>query len=435
MSTAQKIYDQHPGYQAIDVEWRNGDQGYLVSHGALNLLGDWLISNSWLVIEMDGQADEVGGEAFFTPSSKYLDSYTTDQGINVFFRDTATNEIILYEFDQNLQSEVHTLQLEENMVLHTVERFEDGLATLQVFNQPFWEYPDSVILRNYGTELALLNEVIVHDPQIVPQMISYEEGFWVLTGITSIEKGASIEYLRSFLIDDQGEMTLLFEDNTFDYFWTYDQEWNGNDLWVHADDEGYWPTFNAGHHMKHYDFQTGEMTSIENFSADTSWFLTGDLHADGSFWVPGTNPAFFNFDTWGEMISFTDDGNVFDEDTWEGEYTSSTLFTAGLKGVTMTACGNMEGAGQITYPILWMDGYVGIEEKENQAFISPNPVRDVAKINSAHRIDRYTIYNAQGQLVVAGNGIEINLSGQPPGLYLVEYESEIGRGSTRLIKC
>lgn len=431
---AQISYNAHPGHQAIDIEWKSDSEGFLFCHGALNDFAAWHISNSWLIINLDQTGEEIASESFTTPSSRFFDTFYAEGTTNVLLRDTASGDLTLHQFDADLMLETFVQPLDEAMVLLASESYEGGIATIQLPNGPYWMYPDSLLLRNYGAELELTHEVVISDPDFVPQQISWVNDRWILTGITSIEQGGSIEYMRTYEVNTGGELNLLFQTNTIDSFWSFEQEVLGDDLWIHANDVGYWPSFLADHEVHHFDLATEEHTIIENFSADTAWFLPGAVHADGSYWMPGTFPAFFNFDTWGNIWQFTSSGSAVEIDSWEGDYNRSTLFKATRKGQTMSACGMIRTENGITYPAIWLDGVVSIAEKENSAFVAPNPATEFIKVVSKNRVLAHEVINMSGRLVFSGDGCEINVGRLAPGIYLIRYSSATEMGVVQFAK-
>lgn len=431
---SQIAYTDHPGYQAIDIDWKSNEEGFLFSHGALNLAGQWHVSNSWLLLTLDGSGAKTGFEDFTTSSARFFDTFYDEENINILMRDTATAEMMLHEFDFNLNHSIYTEPLVEEMVLLLSESYEGGIATLQVPNGPYWEYPDSLLLRNYGPELELQNEVVLLDPDFVPQQISFIEDRWIITGITSIEQGGPIEYLRCYEVDILGQISLLFQTNTIDYFWCFEQEVRGNDLWIHANDAGNWPSFLVDHELHHFDLSTEYHTVIDDISSDTAWFMPGAIHPDGSYWMPSTNPAFFNFDTWGEMWHITSDGFAGEADSWEGDYNRSTLFKASSKGQSMTACGMIRDDNNLTFPAIWIDGFVLIEERMKNAEIYPNPASTIIRISVPERVLSYEIMNLGGEIILSGNGQTIEIRELASGIYIARYHTPSGVGVTKFVK-
>lgn len=433
-SQGQISYGNHPGYQAIDIDWRSNDEGFIFCHGALNIVGQWHVSNSWLLITLDDEGAETDSESFITSNARFFDCFYDEEKINVLLRDTASGEMMLHEFDENLNLTTYIEPLEENMVLLTSESYEGGIATLQVPNGLYWNYPDSILLRNYGSELELQNEVILSDPDFVPQQISFLGDRWIVTGITSIEQGSALEYLRCFEVDLVGEMNLLFQTNTVDYFWSFEQEIRGDDLWIHANDVGYWPSFMVDHELHHIDLVTEEHTVIEGMSSDTAWFMPGAIHPDGSYWMPATLPAFFNFDTWGSMWHITSDGSAVEVDNWQGDYERSTLFKAASKDQTMTACGMIRGPDGITFPAIWMYGAVGVVERNTSAEVFPNPSSDFIRISSSEKILSYEIMALSGEVVSSGDHERIDVGALSSGIYLIRYATNSGMGVAKFVK-
>ena len=175
-------------------------------------------------------------------------------------------------------------------------------------------------------------------------------------------------------------------------------------------------------------------TVIDDISSDTAWFMPGAIHPDGSYWMPSTNPAFFNFDTWGEMWHITSDGFAEEADSWEGDYSRSTLFKASSKGQSMTACGMIRDDNNLTFPAIWIDGFVLIEERMKTTEIYPNPASTIIRISVPERVLSYEIMNLGGEIILSGNGQTIEISELASGIYIARYHTSSGVGVTKFVK-
>ena len=88
----------------------------------------------------------------------------------------------------------------------------------------------------------------------------------------------------------------------------------------------------------------------------------------------------------------------------------------------------------ITYPAIWLDGVVSIAEKENSAFVAPNPATEFIKVVSKNRVLAHEVINMSGRLVLSGNGCEINVGRLAPGIYLIRYSSATEMGVVQFAK-
>ena len=89
-----------------------------------------------------------------------------------------------------------------------------------------------------------------------------------------------------------------------------------------------------------------------------------------------------------------------------------------------------------THFIEWPCAHLGIEERSAETSfcrVWPNPVHDVLHIETATLL-RAELFDTYGRRVVMTTGSDIDISGQPAGVYILRIVTHSGVSESRIIK-
>jgi hypothetical protein len=89
-----------------------------------------------------------------------------------------------------------------------------------------------------------------------------------------------------------------------------------------------------------------------------------------------------------------------------------------------------------THFIEWPCAHLGIDQQSAESSISrvwPNPVHDVLHIETATLL-RAELFDTYGRRVVMTTGNDIDISGQPAGVYILRVVTHSGVSESRIIK-
>jgi hypothetical protein len=92
----------------------------------------------------------------------------------------------------------------------------------------------------------------------------------------------------------------------------------------------------------------------------------------------------------------------------------------------MSACGMIRMDNGITFPAIWLDGLVGISEKESSGFLAPNPATEYIKVLSGETVLTHEVLTMSGSTVLSGNGGKVHVGPLSTGIYLLRYSTASG---------
>jgi Bacterial Ig-like domain (group 2)/Secretion system C-terminal sorting domain len=118
---------------------------------------------------------------------------------------------------------------------------------------------------------------------------------------------------------------------------------------------------------------------------------------------------------------------------------SATGLVTGVSNGTVTVTAKSNLNPTISKSILITINGTSVDEVSSSVTVRPNPVVDVLHISSPELLQRISVFNIEGQLVIDkpnlnSGELDVNFSSLPSGVYIVKFERHDGVGVQKVIK-